>query len=71
MKTIVSTCRNHECPNNRAGDCCLESINLKPYGPHLDRLICIEAPRSKEDDKEVVMRDGAAVREGGTDPSSR
>ena len=71
MKTEVATCRNFKCPNNKDGSCCLESINLEPCGPHLDRLICIEAPKSEEDEEEVKMVKGVAVREDSTDPSSR
>ena len=71
MKTYVSNCRNHKCPSNKQGDCCLESITLVPCGPHLDRLICIEAPKAEEDEEEVKMVKGVAVREDSTDPSSR
>jgi len=71
MKTVISTCRNLKCPNNRNGECCLESVNLTPCGPHLDVLICIEAPKAEEDEEKVIMVGGVATRDVGTDPSSK
>ena len=71
METVVSTCRNFKCPSNKSGQCCLESVNLEPHGPHLDILRCIEAPRSVEDDVEVDMTTGVARRPDSEDPSSK